>query len=231
MTNRADSIPRFAGNKTAGPSPGQNNQGSGKGSEVNVKSRVTPIFAVFTFFGGMFGCVAYEHVRHGDGARLADRPRVALDHYLLAVEADPRLGQDETFVANLRGTRARVAYVDGKAFYEQHAWDQAIECLRRALQLDPANDQARRVLESTLEGKRKRQGEAKRRHDQATALQGQYKWRQSLQPLRRVLEILPEHLHARAALHKTDEMLGKSESARHAAAMLLQQKRLVLRHS
>ena len=60
------------------------------------------IFLLFAAIVGLFGCAAHEHLRQGDAADLAQRPRVALDYYRRALAADPGLARNDVFAAKMK---------------------------------------------------------------------------------------------------------------------------------
>jgi len=162
------------------------------------------------------GCAAQRLIKRGDASMLANRPVDAAAYYEQALAKKPKLAEKGEFVAKFTQAKDAASVVHHRqalAAADGGDLDTAIARLRRSLEMDPTNADAREALDSTGPAASVSRGESQALYQEALALQAQRRWRQAADGLRRAIAAKVNHVPSRVELHRSEQELAQSRSA------------------
>lgn len=162
----------------------------------------------------LVGCAAQRHLDQARAASLRSDYAAAVVHYERALTAQPSLHGSEKVATALRRARAQAAYEQGRAHQRAHAYDQAAQAYRSAMDADPTFEPPAAALRAM--------GPAAGRwlFEQAGALIDEGRLARAIETLQHAQHYDPDNAAIRARLHDT---LALSRERREQVEALLAQ--------
>lgn len=152
--------------------------------------------------------------------------RAAIASFQRSVENDPTFRKAADALRNARRQGAKAHHRRALDYADQGDLNRAIGELKRALELDGDNLDAKDALQSVRQRKVGQTGRAGTLYNSAVAMQQEKRWLKSAGALNEAIALNPNHLPARADLHRSLSVLVRARSQYRSGANLLADKRL-----
>ena len=165
---------------------------------------------------------------YAEGKALTDARQweKAVERFDESRRLDPTFTAAAGAAASSRREAARVRHAQALKFANEGKLSDAVQELRRALELDPDNADAQEALDSVSQQGRTRTGRGMAEHGKAVALQSQRRWARAANAFDAAVKLAPNHLPSRLGAHRARKTIVEARADYERGRKLLAKKKL-----